>query len=242
MALSLQFKHNSGGLCQWSVMSCGYRSGWQDNWLFTQFISKAAPPNTTHTVRVVVEISYTLSSCRSRYNCHPTFRLYKLDANGPLPREVYTNVSKYVSVRNRNGASTLSQNLVETIDVPANVGGFYLAIRDNRSCIQVSQIKVYRHQCYSKQEGLVVFPDTAAPVENDMTITAGCMPHSTPVSAGNMAMTCDSDGNWRGRGQCRCDAGYKREAGENGGESCVGKSGTTIPTTPYHMTDQCEAD
>ncbi|CAI8036631.1 Ephrin type-A receptor 4-B [Geodia barretti] len=214
------FKHNAGGICRWSVMSCGYRSGWQDNYLFTQFISKAAPPDTTHTVRVIVDILYTLSSCRARYNCNPKFQLLKFETDGPQPREVFTDHTNYQSIRVRTGSSAVTQRLVENIDIPANIEGIYLAVRDNTSCIQVAQMQVYRYQCPRKQEGLVVFPDTAAPVDNDITIIAECMPNSSPVTPNDMAMTCDKDGNWMGAGSCRCDPGYKRVRGRNG-ESCV---------------------
>ena len=208
-------------------MSCGWRSSdrnfWQDNYLFTQFISKAAPSNTNHNVRVVVDIQYTLSSCRERLGCNPKFELLKFETSGPQPREVYTDVTNYQSIRIRTGSSAASQRLVENIEIPANIEGLYLAVRDNRSCIQVAKMEVYRYQCNSKQEGLVIFPETAAPAESDMTITAQCMPNSSPVVRGDMDMTCDSDGNWRGSGRCKCDPGYKRVSGQSG-ESCVGES------------------
>ena len=124
-----------------------------------------------------------------------------------------------MSVRNRDGASSLSQNLVETIDVPANVDGFYLAVRDNSSCIIVSQIQVYRNQCYSKQEGLVVFSEIAAPVDGNITVTAQCMPNSSPIT--DMDMHCVAEGYWEGSGQCRCNPGYHRVTGEEG-DYCQG--------------------
>ena len=216
----LQFKHNAGGICRWSVMSCGYRSGWQDNYLFTQFISKAAPPDTTHTVRVIVDILYTLSSCRARYNCNPKFQLLKFETDGPQPREVFTDHTNYQSIRVRTGSSAVTQRLVENIDIPANIEGIYLAVRDNTSCIQVAQMQVYRYQCPRKQEGLVVFPDTAAPVNGNMTITAQCMPDSYPVT--DMDILCYDTGYWSGSGRCRCYPGYYRHRGVEG-DYCVRK-------------------
>ena len=204
----LQWRHNAGGFCSWSVRSCGFSSGPQDNWLFTQFISKEVPPNTTHTVRAIIDISYTLTSCRTRYRCNPVFRLYKFETDGPQPREVYTDRSNYESVRNKTGASAITQTLTESIAVGPGVGGFYLAIRDLSSCIQLARMQITRYQCRVKQEGLVIFPETAAPVDDQMTVTSLCMPNSTPVSS--MNMVCDKEGNWGGQGICKCDAGYKR--------------------------------
>ena len=190
------------------MRSCGYRSGWQDNWLFTQFISTAVPLNTTHTVRVIVEIKYTISSCRTRHGCFAVFRLYKYETDGPQPQEVYTNPANYESVRNKSGHSTLTQTITESIAVPPSVRGLYLAIRDNRSCITVSQVKVFRHQCRQKQEGLVIFPETAAPMDDNITVTSYCMPNSVAIT--EMDMVCDTNGQWTGSGRCRCIPGYYR--------------------------------
>ena len=205
-------------------MSCGWRSSdrnyWQDNYLFTQFISKAAPPNTNHNIRVVVDIQYTLSSCRERLGCNPKFELLKFETSGPQPREVYTDVTNYQSIRIKTGSSAASQSLIENIGIPANIEGLYLAVRDNRSCIQVAKMQVYRYQCNSKQEGLVIFPETAAPMSSNMTVTAQCTPHSYPVT--HMDVVCTDNGQWSGSGQCRCNPGYYRQTGIEG-DYCSGK-------------------
>ena len=137
---------------------------------------------------------------------------------------MYTNPANYVSVRNKTGHSTLTQTVTESIAVPPSVRGLYLAIRDNRSCITVSQVKVFRHQCRQKQEGLVVFPETAAPTGDSMTVESHCMPNSRSISS--MSMVCDRDGNWAGSGRCKCNPGYKKtsvEGGDSNDEECTGE-------------------
>ena len=191
-------------------MSCGYPSGFQNNWLFTQFISKNVPGQTNYTVTVTIDLSYTLSSCRRRYNCNPEISVFKFDTSGPQPRSVYTDRSNYKLLINKPGASTRTQNILLKVDILPEVEGFYLAIKDNTSCIQVAQLQVYRYQCGEKQERLLMFPVTAAPAMavSNMTVTHGCMPNSSPNS--NVDMMCDNMGLWSGEGDCICDPGYVR--------------------------------
>ena len=218
-----QWTHNAGGICRWSVRSCGYRTGPQDNWLFTQFISKSVPTGTNYDVMVTIELSYTLSSCRTRYGCNPEISIYKFETNGPEDRDVYTDRKNYRLVLKRPGAQTLTQRVTMNITVSPSVEGFYLGIQDNTSCIQVAQLEVYRHQCKQKQEGLVMFPETAAPVSGDMSVTAACMPNSSPATS--MAMRCDGMGMWTGSGECVCDPGYIKKWNSDGNFFCEGERG-----------------
>ena len=108
-----------------------------------------------------------------------------------------------------------------TVEIPPEVEGFYTAIQDNTSCIQVAQLKVYRHQCSEKQEGLVVFPATAAPVSGAMTVTTLCVPNSLPVTS--MLVECNSMGFWNGSStECVCDPGYVKRVNSEHNEFCEG--------------------
>ena len=201
-----QFQHSSGGLCQWSVKSCGYRAGPQDNWLFTQFINKTTPPNTNYSVSVVIELLYTLINCRKQFGCTPAIEIYQFNTIGPQQRDIYTNPSNYNLIKRKTSVSTFIQILPITVTVTPDIEGFYLAVRDNTSCIQIAHLRVYRHECATKQEGLVLFPNTAAPIANTTTVTTECMPNSSPVT--DMSARCDSLGYWDGSAECVCDPGY----------------------------------
>jgi hypothetical protein len=214
------FMHNAGGVCRWSVMSCGYRDGRQENWLFTQFIALNTPEGTDYSVTAIIDVLYTLSSCRERYNCNPTFKMYMFKTDGPKSRDVYTTRSNYELIKKRKRSSPLTQNVVVKVNIPPSVAGFYIAVLDNTSCIQVAQMKVYRHQCTEKQEGLVVFPERASPSTPTMNVTSLCMPNSRPVTS--MTMTCDKTGAWDGSGRCKCNPGYKRVPAEEG-DKCEGQ-------------------
>jgi hypothetical protein len=212
------FQHNAGGLCRWSVSSCGYTAGAQDNWLFTQFISKTTPSNTNHDISVVIDLLYTLSNCRKRFGCTPAIEILQFNTTGPQPRSVYTDPANYYRIKRKSGSSTLTQSLTIKVNVTRAIGGFYLAVRDRTSCIQVVQLRVYRHECARKQEGLVVFPATAAPITDSMTVTTVCMPNAHPVT--DMSVTCDSSGIWDGSAECVCDAGYITATDSDGNKYC----------------------
>ena len=134
--------------------------------------------------------------------------IFKTD--GPKPRDVYTNCSNYELLITKRGASTRTQYINLMVDLPPEVKGFYLAVKDNTSCIQISRMEVYRYQCEGKQERLLMFPETAAPEMNvtNMVVTPGCMPNSSPNSS--VDMKCGNMGIWNGVGDCICDPGYVR--------------------------------
>ena len=205
-ALCLQFKQTTGGICRWSVKSCGYRSGEQENWLFTQYIKKMAPSSTNYNVSLFIDFLFTISNCRQRHRCTPTMEVYKFDVNSPQPRDIYTNRNNYALVHRKSGASQFTQSLSINKTLSADTLGFYIAVRDHTSCIQIAQMLVYRYQCSQKQVGLVIFPETAAPITDRITISALCVPNASPVT--DMDVTCDSRGHWDGSGTCKCDPGY----------------------------------
>ena len=218
----MQWKHSVGGVCRWSVQSCGYREGTQENWLFTQYILKDAPPNTNYNVSIGVEITYRISNCRPRNRCNPEIEVYNFITTSQQSREIYINRDFY----NRIYYNRVSRPALVTENIYFNVTegetGFYIAVRDPNSCILISKVLVTRFQCPAKQEDLVLYPETAAPVNNDMTVLTECVPNASPVT--ELEVTCDSTGNWAGVPTCKCDAGYKiifdRQEGTH---SCEGK-------------------
>ena len=199
-------------------MSCGYSAGTQDNWLFTQFINKTTPTNTNYNISVVIEILYTLINCRTQFGCTPAIEVYQFNTSGPQPRDVYTNTSNYYRIKRETGASPFVQIFSIIVDVTPAIEGFYLAVRDRTSCITIVQLRVYRHECATKQEGLVIFPNTAAPIANTTTVATECMPNSFPVT--DMSVTCDSSGYWDGSAECVCNPGYIMVTNSSGNSYC----------------------
>ena len=220
--ISSQFQHNAGDRCRWILMSCGYPAGFQNNWLFTQFISKTVPGQTNYNISITIDITYILSSCRARYNCNPEISVFKFDTSGPQPRSVYTDRSNYkLLINNKPGTSTRAQTILLNVDILPEVEGFYLAIKDNTSCIQIAQLQVYRYQCPQKQEGLVIFPETAAPPDEDLIVNVQCMPNASPITS--VSVICNATGYWHGSAQCECDPGYIRKNDSEENDFCEGK-------------------
>ena len=95
--------------------------------------------------------------------------------------------------------------------------GFYLAIRDNGTCVEISRVRVYRENCQSFKRGLVLYPDAPAPVNGSENITISCVPNA--VVSGSTQVTCHSDGTWGPEHPvCECQPRYS-----DGGTECFSK-------------------
>ena len=195
-------------MCRWSVQSCGYRTGRQENWLFTQYILKDTPLNTDYNVSICIEIVYRISNCRPRHGCNPEIEWYNFITDSEQPREIYTNRDMYNRIYFKRVTQTSPRTEKICFNITVTQTGFYMAVRDPNSCITISKVLVTRFQCPAKQEDLVLYPETAAPVNNDMTVLTECVPNASPVT--ELEVTCDSTGYWAGVPTCECNPGYKK--------------------------------
>ena len=213
-----QWQHGGGGICQFQVRVCGWqRNRGQDNWLFTQHISQDFDPNTyNYPVKIKVQIVYGLSSCRRRFGCEPTFKVYYYATNTTqLPLTTGSGFMNTANYRQfvrlgeyyyRRSASPLAPTTHFTLQ--PNVTGFYVAIRDNGTCVGISRVRVYRYNCQLFQDGLVLYPDTPAPVNGSENVTISCVPNA--VVSGSAQVTCHSNGTWGPENPvCQCQPGYE---------------------------------
>ena len=220
----------SAGTCQFQIKVCGFRQSGakQDNWLFTQHISKSFDANTNnYDVEILVDITYALQSCRSNRNppCNTQFKLYRYINNSQqLPSTSgsgFMNKTNYV----RFGTATPARTGVRytethrfTLQLQPQETGFYIAIEDTGTCVIISRLLVYRHNCKSKQNKLVLYPETAAPVSGSRNIDITCVPNADVCDS--PPVTCDSDGMWGSQNpRCECSGGY-----EDRGTECRGKT------------------
>ena len=218
----------SAGTCQFQIKVCGFRQPGvaQDNWLFTQHISKSFDANTNnYEVEILVNITYALQSCRSNRNppCNTRFKLYHYITNDTqLPS---TNGSGFMNNDNYASFGTVSPaatgaRYTEThrFTLNSTETDFYIAIEDTGTCVIVSRLLAYRHSCKSMQTGLVLYPETPAPVSDSINISITCVPNADVC--GSPPVTCDSDGMWGSQSpRCECRAGY-----EDRGTECRGKT------------------
>ena len=218
----------SAGTCQFQIKVCGFRQpgATQDNWLFTQHISKSFDANTNnYPVEILVDITYALQSCRSDRNpsCNTRFTLYRYITNETqLPSTSgsgFMNKDNYVSFGTATPEAT-GARYIEThrFTLQLQQTGFYITIEDTGTCVIISRLLVYRHNCKSMQTGLVLYPETPAPVSGSSNIDITCVPNAD--SFGSPQVTCDSDGEWGPQNpRCECRAGY-----EDRGRECRGKT------------------
>ena len=95
--------------------------------------------------------------------------------------------------------------------------GFYIAFKDNGTCFGISRVQVYRDNCQSQQNGLVLYPDAPAPVTDSVNINIQCVDNA--VVSGSARVTCGSDGRWGPQNPvCQCRLGYEDRRTE-----CVGR-------------------
>ena len=90
--------------------------------------------------------------------------------------------------------------------------GFYVAIRDVGTCVGILRLRVYRYICPSRQEGLVLYPLTPAPVSGSVNINIKCVDNAV---SGSPQVTCHSNGTWGPENPvCKCRPGYEERQGE----------------------------
>ena len=209
-------------MCRWKVEVCGWQQdGGQDNWLFTQHINQDFDPNTyKYPVEIRVELVDALSLCRNQFSCEPTFEIYYYATNATQLSSTsgsgFMNTDNYVQlalVEPANTTHTFTEAFSFTLQ--PNVTGFYIAIRDNGTCVEISRVRVYRYNCQSFQRGFVLYPDVPAPVSDSVNINITCVPNATVSSSAQV--TCHSDGTW-GLEIPVCECGYVVR-----GTECFGK-------------------
>ena len=204
---------------------CGWRREGtrQNNWLFTQHIRKDFDPNIyNYPVEIHVEITHALKSCRERLGCNPRVYVHNYITNTiqlPSTRgSGFMNTQRYRNIGVLN-PDVVSLTFVVTLNfmLQPSQTGFYIAFKDNGTCFGISRVQVYRDNCKSQQNGLVLYPDAPAPVSDSVNINIQCVDNA--VVSGSARVTCGSDGRWGPQNPvCQCRLGY-----EDRGTECVGR-------------------
>ena len=220
---SPQWQQGAGGICRFQTAVCGWGTPGvsQNNWLFTQHISKAFDATTyNYDVAIQVEAIYSLQSCRERQGCRQRFNLLHYMTNSQ--RVPSTSGSGYMNTQNYEvfavpeGEPSANNNNTYTFTLPPSSTGFYIALQDTGSCIALSRLRVYHNSCKSFQTGLVLYPDAPAPVSGSATVNLVCEENAEPSST--IEATCQSDGTWASKNlMCNCQPGYKAMA-----DKCIG--------------------
>ena len=107
------------------------------------------------------------------------------------------------------GTSPVSSSFV----LSEGQNGFYIAIQDPGACVIIRRLVVYRKRCPTRQVGLVLYPETPAPLTH-VSVEANCVSNAAGTG---LTLMCNSEGVWSGTPQCQCNPGYRTE-----GSSCTG--------------------
>ena len=215
--LHLQWQQSSGGLCNWQIRACGYqREGDpQDNWVFTQHISKDVDPALdNYPIQINVNITNRLSSCIRRFGCNPQFKAYLNLTNTPTDADItgsgFMNTENYELLETiRPNGTTMTFHTVVTFMMQPGETGFYLALRDQGTCVEISRILVQRFNCAPFQDGLIIYPDSPAPVTGSAPVAVSCVSNGA-VSSQSPHAQCGSNGQWVSQTPtCGCSPGYE---------------------------------
>ena len=129
---------------------CGYRQpgATQDNWLFTQHISKSFDAN--NPVEMLVNITYALQSCKERHGCNVQFELQSyITNNQQFPSTSgsgFMNKDNYINFGAATPAATgYRYTEIHRFSLQPQQTGFYIAVKDTGTCVVISRLLVYRH-------------------------------------------------------------------------------------------------
>ena len=137
--LSLQWTQQGDRGCRQIVTVCGFNVGQQNNWLITQHISRQT---TTLLPQSTVIVEFEFSSCETVINCARTFSIWKYE-NSTVNATSAQDTSKYnqvAAVAPEDTTGSVRQNETIEIDFSGNETGFYLAIRDENSCLLIHRV------------------------------------------------------------------------------------------------------
>ena len=119
----------------------------QDNWLFTQYISKNNSAENSATI--FIDITYQIGTeCKVLgLGCKREFELYYYAVNSKQSREGYHNITRYTRLSTISPGDSQFDFVNEELGftLSPQQSGFYIAIRDYGTCMSVSRITVYRY-------------------------------------------------------------------------------------------------
>lgn len=189
-----------------------------DNILYSSFI---AAVDVAYSTAIYLNVTHSNEQkCLDENDCLREFSLlFKLGVGDQ------TEFSHYSWIANMSNADTASDTSTMQFILPQSTSGFYIAVREKKSCVRIEQIRVYYHVCQpsGNYRGPEVFARVPVPSElGEMASVAviNCTGNSSLSTSGGAV--CESDGSILAAlgSVCRCNDGYYRT--EDG--VCVGKT------------------
>ena len=202
---------------------CGFNVGLQDNWLITQHISRQTD---TLLPQVTVIVEYEFSSCDAASDCSRTFSVQRYDTstiNATAARDT-TEYTQVANVAPEDITGDERRNDTINMDFTSSETGFYLAVRDQDSCLFITRIEVFYYVCPAVTENLIIFPEVLAPpistTSQPISRNGQCVENASPLVGGSPILTCSQGGVWSIISGCTCNPGLSMNAD---GTACIGR-------------------
>ena len=196
-----------------------------EKWLRTQHINKSLPTPDVYPVRVFVNITYSMT-CSNETDCESDIELQVGLPN--TSQTLMPHAGDYIIMPDNHHLldTTASGTQQFYFDLNEGVDIFVLTLisHSNDTCVNVSRVLVYRHECPQQSIGLTHLPAIQAPISEAVSIFPCCVENSYFSSQGRSVLVpqCTAEGKWSNDYEyCYCNMKYFRD-----GDGCIlkGKS------------------
>ena len=199
---------------------CGFSEGIQENWLITQHINTVLPGG-ERLRRVIAQFEGTINGCDISRQCRQSFEVHKWQTS-TIDRSAAANTDNYVRVDRVSPEFTSGiMSFVEYVDIALNAeDGFYLAVVDRSTCIDLTRLLVFYHVCPEETSELIFRPEALG---SQVSVTGECVENSSTMSGAAPVLSCSDRGEWHVIISCLCNPGYEKSQ-----DQCTGKLSTYI--------------
>jgi len=212
-----QWQPQFGGVCTETLYTCSYElpSLESDNWVFSQFICLKDAKE------LVFNVTYRFDQCRINPRCDNDYvTMYRYDVDNTASLANQRNPDNYVLLNGTEEDSRLQQSsdtnvrsITQTrlLSRPTS-NGFYLGLRDQGTCGEVTRLLIYYTVCEASKDGLVMYPEFANPPRGgpNEVFYAKCVCNAYNTTS--LAVNGFSNGSCIAVApqgiQCECDGGY----------------------------------
>ena len=201
------------------MTSCGFRDGVQDNWLITQFINRTTVGG-TRLPQVSIQIEFEQEGCIEGCSRISSWYGYETSTISSIAAR---DTSNYVLISRLVPNDGNLQNQTMYLNFATNESGFYLAIRDEDTCLAVTRVLVFYNVCPQETVEFMIRPETLSPPittpsQEPFRVTGHCVANASTESGAAPSLTCSPGGTWSIVSGCQCNQGFLTT--ENG-KSCT---------------------
>ena len=177
-------------------------------------------------------MEYQLNGCNT--TCQVSFDVNVWETSG-VDAVAARNTANYRRVRVATPSMNATRMPVnESIEVTfqsSTATGFYLALVDMNTCINVTRTLVFYHVCPELSMNLILYPEIIAPGSGLKTVATQCAEGAEGELDPNITLNCLPGGIWAevlSRRGCHCKPGFLQPPGL---EECESKAGFSVQPT-----------